>query len=162
MLNFVSGDMFELEADVLVNTINYVGVMGCGVALAFKNRYPEMFQSYRRICNRKTNTLLPGMIHEYKIKDGPTILNFATKNHWRNPSQYSYIESGLKRLKNWLNECKHGTIVALPALGCGHGGLDWDIVKAMIQEYLGDIEDITIYVFQPNDSRSLGENECHI
>lgn len=156
MLNFVSGDMFELEADVLVNTINYVGVMGCGVALAFKNRYPEMFQSYRRICNRRTNTLLPGMIHEYKIKDGPTILNFATKNHWRNSSEYSYIESGLTRLKCWLSGCKPGTIVAIPALGCGHGGLDWDVVSEMIREHLGDLKNISIYVFQPQDSKFIG------
>jgi len=145
--------MFEIDADILINTVNCVGVMGCGVALAFKNKYPEMFQSYRRICKRKTNTLLPGMIHEYKTQDDKTVLNFATKNHWKNPSEYSYVESGLKRLQSWLSGCKSGTTVALPALGCGHGGLDWSIVRQMIEQYLGDLDNVQIYVFQPQDSR---------
>jgi len=153
MLNFTSGNMFEIDADILINTVNCVGVMGCGVALAFKNKYPEMFQSYRRICKRKTNTLLPGMIHEYKTQDDKTVLNFATKNHWKNPSEYSYVESGLKRLQSWLSGCKSGTTVALPALGCGHGGLDWSIVRQMIEQYLGDLDNVQIYVFQPQDSR---------
>lgn len=152
MIKLATGNMFDIDADVLVNTVNCVGVMGCGVALAFKHRYPEMFQSYHNICKRKTNTLLPGMIHEYKTSDGKTVLNFATKNHWKNPSKSSYIESGLRRLKSWLSGCQPGTIVALPVLGCGHGGLDWDVVLEMIQEQLSGLDHIDIYVFQPQDS----------
>ena len=157
MLQLTTGNMFEINADVLINTVNCVGVMGCGVALAFKNRYPNMFRSYRRICNSKTNNLLPGTIHEYKTKDGPTILNLATKDDWINPSEYSYILTGLIGLKNWLFKCNHGIIVALPALGWGHGGLDWNVVWKMIQDQLGDLNHITIYVFQPQDSRQIGK-----
>lgn len=155
MIELVTGNMFDIDADVLVNTVNCVGVMGCGVALEFKNRYPKMFQSYKRMCNRKTNTLLPGMIQEYKTQDGKTVLNFATKNHWRNQSQYSYIESGLRKLRTWLSGCKSGTVIALPALGCGHGGLDWALVLEMIKRELANLDHLTICVFQPQDSRSV-------
>jgi len=155
MLQFTSGNIFDLDADILVNTVNCVGVMGCGVALEFKRRHPRMFRRYVYLCRH--GYIYPGSITVYDIDD-KIIINLATKDHWKKPSQYSYITRGLKELAAILPQYKKGTRVALPALGCGHGGLDWDIVKAMITQYLGDLENIDIYVFQPQDSRQIGRS----
>jgi O-acetyl-ADP-ribose deacetylase (regulator of RNase III) len=155
MIKFISGDMFDIDADILVNTINCVGVMGCGVALAFKKKYPYMFKRYRYLC--RSNQMHPGILWNYKTPDGKLIVNFPTKDHWREPSRYSYIEHGLEELRSLLKEADKDTSIALPALGCGHGGLDWDIVKEMISEQLSDLDNVNVYVFQPGDSRKLGE-----
>jgi len=81
MLQFTSGNMFDLDADVLVNTVNCVGVMGCGVALAIKQRYPEIYRRYRVDC--KNATIIPGGVYVYRANDDKLILQFATKDHWR-------------------------------------------------------------------------------
>jgi len=156
MLTFATGDMFEIDADVLVNTVNCVGVMGCGVALAFKKRYKDMFSVYRKIC--KEGTLEPGGVWKYRVcseTDEKIILNLATKDHWRNASKYKYVENGLKNLRNHLLKLPPGTKVAVPALGCGHGGLFWDVVSSLIKRYLGDLDNVDIYVFSPQNSRGL-------
>ena len=154
MLKFTAGNMFDIDADILINTINCVGVMGCGVALAFKKRYPYMFKRYRYLC--RSNQMHPGILWNYKTHDNKLIVNFPTKDHWREPSKYLYIKHGLKELRSLLKEANNNTLVALPALGCGHGGLDWDIVKEMIQEHLENLSNVIVYVFQPQDSRKLG------
>lgn len=148
MLEFTSGDLFALDADILVNTVNCKGVMGAGIALAFKTRYPEMFQDYQRKC--KAGRIKPGGIDEWIDSwTGKTIVNFATKDHWRKPSQYEYIEDGLIALHQYLKS--RGKVrVALPALGAGHGGLDWARVKQMIESNLADLE-AEITVFSPID-----------
>lgn len=153
MIELVTGSMFDIDADILINTVNCVGVMGCGVALAFKYRYPHVFAEYRNRC--RSNQIKPGILWNLQVNDGKTIVHFPTKQHWKNPSQYIYIENGLRELRTFLSNCK-GSVVALPAIGCGHGGLDWDIVWEMIQETLGDLEHITINVFQPQDSKLIG------
>ena len=88
MVNIISGNIFNSTADAIVNTVNCVGIMGKGLALNFKNRYPEMYRAYRFVCNKRQ--LRPGMILPYsKLNDSePLILNFAVKDHWRNPSRY--------------------------------------------------------------------------
>jgi len=155
MLRFVNGNMFDLDADVLVNTVNCVGVMGCGVALAIKQRYPEIYRRYRADC--KNATIMPGGVYVYRANDDKLILQFATKDHWRQLSRLVYIQDGLDALKKILQQQPPGTVVAIPALGCGHGGLDWDTVKAMIESHLSDLDHLDIHVFQPRDSRQLGE-----
>lgn len=153
MLRFLSGDMFEHDADIRVNTVNCVGVMGAGVALEFKRRYPAMFANYRRACQR--GEVQPGKLHIWTEPSGTRIVNFPTKQHWRQGSRYEYIEAGLASLRQYLLD--QGPVrVTLPALGCGHGGLDWTRVSKMIQEYLGDL-DATILVFEPGASRWLGK-----
>ncbi len=150
MIHFVQGDMFSINADILVNTVNAVGVMGAGVALAFKTRYPEMYKDYRAACFR--GELGPGTLHIWR-SDKAIIVNFPTKRHWRDGSRYEDIQLGLKSLKSFLltqGLCK----VSLPALGCGLGGLDFDRVKAMISTELSGLE-ADIYVFSPDDSRSV-------
>ena len=153
MIEFTKGDMFEVQVDARVNTVNCVGVMGAGVALAFKVRYPEMFKEYQKSC--RDGRVQPGTMHVWKSLTGEWVINFPTKRDWRDPSRYEDILSGLDALRAYLQE--QGQIsVALPALGCGHGGLDWGKVAPMISEKLGDL-DARILVFEPADSRKIGQ-----
>jgi len=150
MIKFISGNMFDIPVDIRINTVNCVGVMGIGVALAFKRRFPEMFKSYRILCKNKI--VQPGEPYCYLYKK-LTIINFPTKDHWRNPSEYEYIESGLEWLAKYLKD-RGAVKVTLPALGCGHGGLDWNKVKSLIRKHLSRLEAI-IYVFEPSSSRNM-------
>lgn len=158
MLEFTQGDMFETPADIRVNTVNCVGVMGAGVALAFKQRYPEMFKDYQRAC--KDGRVRPGRMHVWKSLEGDWIVNFPTKRDWRDPSCYEDIDAGLDDLRAYLESVGQVT-VALPALGCGHGGLDWDRVSGMIQNKLGDI-DARVLVFPPSASRQAGRSASEV
>jgi O-acetyl-ADP-ribose deacetylase (regulator of RNase III) len=152
MIQFTKGDMFALPVDVRVNTVNCKGVMGTGVALAFKRRYPDMYKDYQRAC--EAGSVRPGSLHVWKNLTGDWVINFPTKRDWRDPSRYEDISAGLNALRSYLQ--KEGAVsVALPALGCGHGGLDWDRVSTMIKETLGDLS-ARIYVFEPGDSRDAG------
>lgn len=152
MLEFVRGDIFDVPADIRVNTVNCVGVMGAGVALAFKQRYPDMFKDYKRDC--KDGLVKPGMMHVWKSLSGDWIINFPTKRDWRDPSRYEDIEAGLNDLRHYLDRVGPVT-VALPALGCGHGGLDWGRVSEMIRDKLCDAS-AHIFVFEPSASRQAG------
>jgi len=158
MLEFVKGDFFDFDADIRVNTVNCVGVMGAGVALAFKSKYPAMFKEYVRQC--KANEITPGNPSVWKEGDmfskGIEIINFPTKKHWRNPSEYEYIESGLIWLSRYLKN-REGLTITMPALGCGHGGLDWEKVKRLILSYL-DNTPSRILVFEPEASKQAGKN----
>ena len=151
MITFVKGDFFDYEADIRVNTVNCVGVMGAGVALSFKKKFPEMFKDYSQACSK--GMIEPGkpqVWSEGDIFSKNTIINFPTKKHWRNPSKYEYIEEGLIWLKEYLLDKEKSTIT-IPALGCGHGGLDWSVVKKMIEESLGDLK-TNILLFEPTSS----------
>ncbi|TYS60705.1 hypothetical protein FZD47_21085 [Bacillus infantis] len=158
MIKFVSGDFFDYDADIRINTVNCVGVMGKGVALIFKNKFPDMFIDYYNVCKR--NELKPGKPHVWKEENlfsSCTIINFPTKIHWRDPSKYEYIEDGLIWLRQFLLE-KEDSTVTLPALGCGHGGLDWNKVKIMINKYLSGLC-TQILVFEPSSSTRTSNNE---
>lgn len=145
MIQFVTGNIFESPAEALVNTVNTVGVMGKGIALGFKQRYPLNYIMYRNACIRKA--LNTGNVLTVKENDGKIIVNFPTKQHWKDPSKYEYVETGLKALKKAIIEYKISSI-ALPALGCGLGGLNWETVKQLIETELGSIE-ATVFVFEP-------------
>ena len=150
MIKFTRGDMFKIDTDIRVNTVNCVGVMGAGVALTFKNKYPSMFKDYQKEC--KKGNLNPGKIYIWTDLSGECIINFPTKKHWRKPSEYEYIEAGLSDLHKYL--LNKGRIrVAIPALGCDRGGLDWARVKEKIEKHLGGL-DATIYVFEPMDHKA--------
>lgn len=136
--------IFESSAQTLVNTINCVGVMGKGLALEFKNRYPAMFDKYKSFCDK--GVFKPGVLWIYKAEDGKWILNFPTKIDWRNPSEMSYIEEGLKKfVEIW--ESKGITSIAFPLLGCTNGGLNADEVIPLMEKYLNQCDglDVTIY-----------------
>lgn len=136
--------IFDSSAQTLVNTINCVGVMGKGLALEFKNRYPAMFDKYKSFCDK--GVFKPGVLWIYKAEDGKWILNFPTKIDWRNPSQISYIEEGLKKFVEIWKE-KGITSIAFPLLGCSNGGLDPDVVIPIMEKYLNQCDglDVTIY-----------------
>lgn len=152
MLNFIRGDMFATPADIRVNTVNCVGVMGAGVALAFKTRYPDMFVAYKKKCD--AGQMRPGELDIWRTLT-EWVINFPTKRHWREKSRYEDIEAGLIALKDYL--AKQGSVrVSLPALGCGHGGLEWSRVSEMIRTFLQDLE-AEILVFEPGDSVAAGE-----
>jgi len=159
MIKFVEGDFFDYDADVRINTVNCVGVMGAGVALAFKDKYPAMFKEYVRQCKAKEIT--PGNPTVWKEGDmfskGIEIINFPTKDHWRKPSKYEYIESGLIWLSKYLENRKNLT-VTLPALGCGHGGLDWSKVKSLIEKHLRNTSN-KILVFEPSASKNSAKKK---
>lgn len=146
--------MFNADVDIRVNTVNCVGVMGAGVALAFKTRYPAMFKDYKAAC--RDGRLRPGAIHVWRSLDGDWVVNFPTKRDWRESSRYDDIESGLNALHDYLRE-QGNVSVALPALGCGHGGLDWSRVAPMITTKLSDLE-ARILVYEPSDSIAAGQD----
>lgn len=143
MIIYKKGDLFESDCQTLVNTVNCVGVMGKGIALAFKNKYPEMFLSYKNICNK--GLLKPGTLQLYTKYD-KFILNFPTKLDWKNPSKIEYIEEGLKKFVE-VYKSKGITSIAFPLLGCSNGGLNWENqVKPIMEHYLKDI-DIRVEIY---------------
>jgi len=154
MLTFTSGDMFAVPARVRVNTVNCVGVMGKGVALAFKQRYPAMFDYYQKWC--RTGLVQPGKLLVWRDDEAlpslaETVVCFPTKRHWRDGSRLEDIISGLEVLRAFL-ETRGRDVVTVPALGCGHGGLDWQIVRPIVESSLTDLE-ADIRVYSPLDSR---------
>jgi len=150
MLWFTRGNLFESQAQTLVNTVNCAGVMGKGVALVFRERYPAMYEDYRRRCEKRE--IQPGVLTLYK-DSRPWVLNFPTKRHWRARSRLEDIEAGLKELVAHYKEWGI-TSLGMPALGCGHGGLDWSDVRTLIEKHLGDL-DIEIEVYEPGSEVTL-------
>lgn len=142
MLNYVLSNIFDSPAQTLVNTVNTVGVMGKGIAAEFKQRYPEMFEKYRRFCSNGSLTV--GKLYLYKSPN-KWVLNLPTKAHWRQPSKVEYVEAGLKKFVDTYLE--HGiTSVSFPQLGSGNGGLDWDrVVRPLMDRYLSDL-DISVFI----------------
>ena len=142
--------IFDSNAQTLVNTINCVGVMGKGIALEFKNKYPAMFDKYKSFCDK--GVFKPGVLWIYKAEDGKWILNFPTKVDWRNPSEMSYIEAGLQKFVEIWKE-KNITSIAFPLLGCSNGGLNPDEVIPLMEKYLNQCEglDVTIYDDRPQE-----------
>lgn len=150
MIKFTTGDMMTSSAEALVNTVNTVGVMGKGIALQFKEAFPANFAAYAKVC--RDGELVPGRLLVTREKNNAGqekfIINFPTKKHWRYPSRYEYIESGLKALVDVIKEYGIKSI-AIPPLGCGNGGLQWDVVRKMIEDALQDV-DAEVVVYEPN------------
>lgn len=148
MITFTQGNLLEAKAEALVNTVNTVGVMGKGVALMFKERFPENFRLYAAACKSKqvqTGKMFVTEVHEL---GGPRwVVNFPTKQHWRSPSQMDWITVGLQDLRRFLIE-NHVKSIAIPPLGAGNGGLEWTKVRQQIEIELADL-DTTIQVFEP-------------
>ncbi len=142
MIKYVEGDIFNSPAQVLVNTVNTVGVMGKGIALSFKKRYPEMFNKYRVACEK--NRLTIGRLMLWYGADH-WVLMFPTKENWRKPSRIEYIEKGLMTFKAKYADYNI-TSIAFPKLGCGNGELDWNEVKPLMEKYL-DTLPIDVYVY---------------
>jgi O-acetyl-ADP-ribose deacetylase (regulator of RNase III) len=140
------GNLLKSGCQVLVNPVNCVGVMGKGLALQFKQAYPEMFTDYQRACTH--GELFCGLnLHFWKATEaGPLIVNFPTKTHWRDSSRLEWIDKGLQNLGGTAAIWKW-TSMAVPPLGCGLGGLKWEDVYPLIQKYLGSLTcEVWVYV----------------
>ena len=150
MIHYKSANLLDSDAEALVNTVNTVGVMGKGIALQFKSQFPNNFKLYANAC--KANEIQVGTLfvtEENSLLGGrKIIINFPTKTDWKKPSEYSYIESGLIDLVKIIKE-RNIKSVAIPPLGAGNGGLDWNKVKALMEQYLSAI-DCDIFIYQPN------------
>lgn len=153
MIEYVEGDIFNSPAQVIVNTVNTVGVMGKGLALSFKKRYPQMFEVYRKACEKHQFSI--GKLMIYYAPDH-WILLFPTKMNWRNPSKIEYLEEGLRKFVNTYAE-KRIASIAFPKLGCGNGELSWTDVKAVMERYLKSLP-ITIYIYVGPDKTQTPEH----
>ena len=152
MIEFKTGDILQADVEALVNTVNCVGIMGRGIALQFKNDFPENFRAYEAACAR--NEVQPGrmFVFETRTMTNPKfIINFPTKRHWRGKSRMEDIDSGLKAL---VAEIRGRGIrsIAIPPLGSGLGGLDWSEVRPRIVEALCDLDDLDVIIFEPNSA----------
>jgi len=144
-----SGDLLKENSEAIVNTVNCVGVMGKGIALQFKQRWPQNFKAYAAACDRKE--VRPGKMFIYDFGEWAKprfIINFPTKQHWRGDSKIEYIEKGLRDLVLQVERLGIKSI-ALPPLGCGSGGLDWHTVKRLVFDAFKDHSEIQIDLFEP-------------
>ncbi|HKI85547.1 MAG TPA: macro domain-containing protein [Thermoanaerobaculia bacterium] len=152
MIRYVTGNLILANVEALVNTVNTVGVMGKGVALQFKEAFPANCHAYQEACKRGEVQIGKMFVTEAGRLDGPRwIVNFPTKKDWRHPSRLEYVRAGLSDLVNVVRERKIRSI-ALPPLGCGHGGLDWLQVKQAIEGALADLPDVDVVVYEPTDA----------
>lgn len=153
MIRYTQGDILQADAEALVNTVNCVGVMGRGIALQFRQAFPENFKAYAAACER--GEVEPGKMFVFDTGQlAPRwIINFPTKKHWRGKSKLEYIETGMEA---FVEEVKTRNIrsVAIPPLGSGLGGLNWSQVRSIIEDRLSDLPDVDALVFEPSDVKS--------
>ncbi|MDR1193438.1 MAG: macro domain-containing protein, partial [Peptococcaceae bacterium] len=157
MINYKIGDLFDDDSEAIVNTVNCVGVMGRGIALQFKKRFPDNFKVYEAKC--KLGEIIPGKMFVFEINslmNPKFIINFPTKRHWRGESRIIDIESGLDDLVKVLKQYNIRSI-AIPPLGSGLGGLDWNLVKNKIEYALISIEDVDITIYEPTGGPKAGD-----
>lgn len=154
MIEYIVGDIFDSPAQVIVNTVNTVGVMGKGLALSFKQRYPGMFEAYRNACEK--HQLTTGKLMLFYAPDHWLLL-FPTKENWRNPSKLEYIEKGLYKFVSTYAD-KSITSIAFPRLGCGNGELNWDEVRPLMEKYLKPLP-IDVYIYLGVESNSVPEHK---
>jgi len=150
MIHYTQGNLFDAQVEAVVNTVNTVGVMGKGIALMFKERFPKNMVEYARACKAREVKTGKMFITETGELMGPQwIINFPTKQHWRAPSKIEWIVEGLQDLKRFLldNDVKS---IAIPPLGAGNGKLNWEGVKLEIEKALFDL-DVEIIVFEPTE-----------
>lgn len=155
MLETTEGNLLLAPVEALVNTVNTVGIMGKGIALQFKQAYPQMFRAYENAC--KAGAVQLGKVHVYDLGGlvgGPRwIINFPTKGHWRASSRKVDIQTGLQDLAATILRLNIRSI-AVPPLGCGHGGLDWAEVRPLIESALGDLPGVRVLIFAPGATPS--------
>lgn len=157
MIEFQRGNLLEAKAEALVNTVNCVGVMGKGIALQFKQAFPENFKQYEKACD--AGEVKPGQM--FTVATGNLfnpryIINFPTKRHWKGKSKLEDIKAGLVAL---VGEVKQLGIqsIAIPPLGCGNGGLDWAVVKPLIIDAFAELPDVETLIFDPDGAPSADQ-----
>lgn len=137
-------NIFDSQCQTIVNTVNCVGVMGKGLALEMKKRYPNMFDKYKDYCDKGLIDI--GKLWLYKHSDDKWILNFPTKKHWKNGSEYEYIEEGMKKFVETYQE-KGITTIAFPMLGCNNGGLEKEVVIQIMTKYLIKCDNLIVEIY---------------
>jgi O-acetyl-ADP-ribose deacetylase (regulator of RNase III) len=148
-IEFTRGNLLEAEAEVLVNTVNTVGVMGKGVALMFKEAFPDNFKAYEAAARAKALKVGRIFVTRRDAFLGPKwIVNFPTKAHWRYPSRIEWVSDGLDDLRTFIADHQICS-VALPPLGAGNGGLDWSVVRELMIEKLHDLENVRVIIYEP-------------
>ena len=149
MIELRRGNILSADVEALVNPVNCVGVMGKGLALELKRAFPEVFRVYQRAC--RAGEMRPGHMHVVETGNatGPRlVIHFPTKRDWRDDSRIDDIESGLKALVSEVSR-RHLRSIAVPALGCGLGGLDWEAVRPLIEKALAPLDSLKALVFEP-------------
>jgi O-acetyl-ADP-ribose deacetylase (regulator of RNase III) len=148
MITYKQGNLLTSEAEALVNTVNTVGVMGKGIALMFKEQFPDNMINYKKACKHKLVQVGKMFVTERQDSNPRWIINFPTKQHWRNPSKMEWIIEGLKNLHQFIQDNKIKSI-AIPPLGAGNGKLSWQDVRKQIESTLSDLRDVDIQVYEP-------------
>ena len=149
MIIFRQGNLLEAEVEAVVNTVNTVGVMGKGIALMFKERYPENFRAYEEACKGGKVEVGQMFVVATGELSGPRwVINFPTKKHWRHPSRKEWIESGLQDLVRVIRE-RGIRSLALPPLGCGNGGLEWEEVRPLMEAAAANLPEVEFVAFEP-------------
>lgn len=155
MIRYTSGNLLDAQTEALVNTVNEVGVMGKGIALMFREAFPDNTAAYEAACKQGKVRVGRMFVTENHALTGPRwIINFPTKRNWRYPSKLEWVRDGLEDLKRVIHDKKIKSI-ALPPLGCGNGGLEWNQVRATIESALASLKGIEILVFE---SMSTNQN----
>ncbi len=158
MINYKTGDLLNEQTDAIVNTVNCVGIMGKGIALQFKKRWPENFSLYELACKR--NEVVPGKMFIFTtgtFSNPKFIINFPTKRHWKGKSRIEDIKSGLVDLVQIIKKLEIKSI-SLPPLGCGLGGLEWDEVKPIIENAFSSVPEVECVVYLPKETNPSEEN----
>lgn len=149
MIHYTSGNLLDANTDAIVNTVNTVGVMGKGIALMFREAFPENFKAYAAACKAAQVKTGRMFVTERQGLMGPRwIINFPTKQHWRAKTQLEWVDDGLADLRRVIEQLQIRS-VALPPLGCGNGGLDWQVVKPRIEQALADLPNVEVLVYEP-------------
>lgn len=150
MIDHVHGNLLHAPAEALVNAVNTVGVMGKGIALQFRQRFPAMFVAYELAC--RAGEVRAGRMHVFdrgeSVEPARWIVNFPTKRHWREPSRLADVEAGLVDLVVTVQRLKIRSI-AIPPLGCGLGGLRWDDVRLRIETAFAGLADVRVLLYAP-------------
>lgn len=140
-----NGDIFKSKCEALVNPVNIKGIMGKGLALAFKTKYPAHFENYKRAC--QSGEMTTEKVLAYQEINGPMIICLATKADWRDSSKMEYVSAGLDDLVNRIKALGIRS-VAIPKLGCGLGGLDWNKVRPLIVEKMSSLDGINVEIYE--------------
>ena len=149
MIRYTTGNLLDARTEALVNTVNELGVMGKGIALMFREAFPDNRAAYEAACKQGKVRVGRMFVTENRALTGPRwIINFPTKKHWRHPSKLEWVRDGLEDLRRVLRDKKIKS-VALPPLGCGNGGLEWVQVRATIESALSSLKGIEVVVFEP-------------
>ena len=149
MIEIQQGNLLKVNAEALVNTVNCVGVMGKGIALQFKQAYPDNFRQYAKAC--RASEVMPGqmfVVSTGNLFNPRYIINFPTKRHWKGKSKIEDIKSGLTALIQEIKQLGI-TSIAVPPLGCGNGGLSWKTVKPLIESAFLELPNVQVLLFEP-------------